>query len=461
MSTSKVYLVGAGPGDRELITLKGMRLISDADVIVYDHLIPLELLDSAKEGAEIISAGKFAGKHTLVQDKINELLVEKAKQNKNVVRLKGGDPYLFGRGGEEAEACIEAGVDFEVVPGVTSALAAASYAGIPPTHRDCTSNLAIVTGHKKDDSEIEIPKAGTVIFLMSVGNIARIVASLLKAGWSKDTRIAAVEHGTFYDQRVVKGKLDDFLEIAEKAKLRTPAIFIVGRVVEMQEKLDWFTKKPNVLLLGNHPHRYGYLGNIIHRRIIDCVAIDDYTKTDTTLKDIAKFDWIVLTSVNGAKFLFERLYKMGLDARSLTGAKIAVIGKTTAKRLRDYGIVPDMIPTTESSAGLLDEFKKLGMAGKKILLPQSEIASRELPEGLKAINATIEEAPVYKTIEIDPGQIDFDYIDKIMFTSGSTVKAFMNKFKDFPPNTEALALGIPTQKTAQQHGIKAKIPTPQ
>ena len=478
MSQGKVYLVGAGPGDVGLITLKGYQLICEADVILHDHLIPVELLNQVKSGAEIISVGKFASRHTLSQDEINKLIIEKAKQDKIVVRLKGGDPYLFGRGGEEAEACAKAGVDFEVVPGISSALAAPCYAGIPPTHRDYTSSVAIVTGHrKKEDLEIEIPDAGTVIFLMGVSNIERIVIpkagtiiflmgvsnlekiidSLLKAGRPNDTRIAAIEHGTCYDQRVVKGCLGDFLEIAAKAKLRTPGIFIVGKVVELQEKLNWFTRKPNVLVLGNHPQRYNYLGNIVHRRIIDCVGIDDYSRADAVIKQITDFDWVVFTSVNGAKFMFERLYGMGLDCRCLGSVKIAAIGKTTAQRLLEFGLRANMVPEIESSAGLLGEFIKLDMKGRKVFLPQSEIASSELPDGLLKMKAVIEKVPVYKTVELEPDDVDFDYIDQVLFTSGSTVRAFIKKFKSLPANVKAYALGPPTQAEAKKHGIDAEI----
>jgi len=457
LSRGKVYFVGAGPGDAELITLKGYRMISQADVILHDHLIPYELLNLAKPSAEIISVGKFASKHTLPQDQINRLLIEKAKTNKIIVRLKGGDPYLFGRGGEEVEDCVDAGIDFEVIPGVTSALAAACYGGIPPTHRDYTSNVAIVTGHRKGTEPLDIPKAGTIIFLMGVSNIKKIVGSLLEQGWSGETKIAAIEHGTFYDQRVIKGCLDDFIQITEKEKLRTPAIFIVGKVVELQDRLDWFTKKPNVLVLGNHHQRYRRLGNIVHRRIIDCVPIDDYTQADQVIKGIEAFDWIVFTSVNGAKYLFQRLYAMGKDARSLSNAKIAAIGKTTANRLKEFGIVADMIPQNESSSGLLEEFTKIDIKGKKVLLPQPEIASKELPDGLLKLDAVINNVPVYKTIDIDPEPVDFDYIDQILFTSGSTVRAFVKKFGKVPSNVKAYALGLPTQTEAKNYGIDAKI----
>jgi uroporphyrinogen III methyltransferase/synthase len=457
MSQGKIYLVGAGPGDIELITQKGYQLICRADVVLHDHLIPVALLNLAKPGAEIISVGKFASRHTMPQDQINKLLIEKAETNKVVVRLKGGDPYLFGRGGEEAEACAEAGVDFEVVPGITSALAAACYGGIPPTHRDCTSNVAIVTGHRKGTEQIEIPKAGTIIFLMGVSNIEKIVDTLINEGWPRETKIAAIEHGTCYDQRVIKGSLDNFIRIVEKEKLRTPAVFIVGKVVELQEKLDWFTKKPNVLVLGNHPQKYSRLGNIVHRQIIDCVGIEDYTKADLVLKDIAGFDWIVFTSVNGAKYLFERLYTMGKDARSLSNARIAAIGKTTAQRLKEFGITADMVPENESSSGLLEEFAKLNMKNKKVLLPQSEIASKELPDGLCNMQAIIEKVPVYKTIDLEPDSIDFDYIDQILFTSGSTVRAFVKHFGQVPENVKSYCLGPPTLNEAKKHNINAEI----
>ncbi len=457
MLQGKVYLIGAGPGDAELITLKGYQLICQADVILYDHLIPSELLGMAKSTAQLISVGKFAGRHTMPQDKINLLLIEEAKSNKIVVRLKGGDCYLFGRGGEEAEACADAGIEFEVVPGVTSALAGPSYAGIPPTHRDYTSSVAIVTGHRKDETQIEIPKAGTVIFLMSVANIENIITSLINAGWPNETKIAAVENATCYNQKVLTGTLENFVDTIQKEKLQPPAVFIVGRVVELNEKLDWFSKKPNVLILGNHRQKYQRLGNIVHRRIIDCVPIDDYSKADAVLKKLNTFDWVIFTSVNGAKYLFERLFAAGSDARTLADTKIAAIGKTTAQRLKEFGISADLVPQNESSAGLLEEFSKLDMKNKKVLLPQSEIASKELPDGLLSMHAVIEKITVYKTIEIKPEPVDFDHIDQILFTSGSTVRAFVKHFGKVPANVKSYCLGQPTLNEAKKHNIDAEI----
>ena len=462
MSHGTVYLVGAGPGDTELITLKGFRLLARADVVLFDHLSSPGLLQFKKPSAELIPVGKFASKHTLPQESINRLLVEKAKEGKMVVRLKGGDCCLFGRGGEEAEACVEAGVEFEIVPGVTSALAAPCYAGIPPTHRDCASNVAIVTGHRKtgDKRPVEIPKADTIVFLMSVGNISNIVSSLISKGFAKNERIAAVEHGTCYDQRVITGTLGNFLEIAERAKLRTPAIFIVGKVVQLREKLDWFAGKPNVLVLGNHPEKYEHLGNIVHRRIIDCVPVDDFAEVDKVLKKISDFDWIVFTSVNGVKYLFSRLNNQNMDARNLASVKIAAIGKTTAAGLTEYGIIADLVPENESSAGLLDEFAGLDMSGRKILLPQARVSSKELPRGLLEMNALVERAVVYRTVDIEPGNIDFDYIDCILFTSGSTVRAFAKRFKEVPPGVKVYALGLPTLNEAKKHNIIGEIMPP-
>jgi len=457
MPKGKVYLIGAGPGDIELITLKGYKLIGHADVILHDHLIPHELLKLAKPEAEIISVGKFASRHTKTQDQINALLIEKAKHNKVVVRLKGGDPFLFGRGGEEAEACAGEGIDFEVVPGVTSALSAPAYAGIPPTHRDFTPNVAMVTGHRRDEKEIEIPNAGTLIFLMGVANIQKIIDSLLKAGWSKETGIAAIENGTCYNQRVITGTLDNFVQKIQEDNLKTPAIFIVGKVVELHQKLNWFGKKPKVLVLGTHPEKYSHLGTIVYRPIVDCVALEDYSQLNEVLQRLDTFDWLVFTSANGVRFFFDRLHSSGADARSLSQMKVAVIGKTTAQQLLGFGIVADIVPDTESSTGLLEKFGAIDMKNKNVLLPQAKVASKELSEGLIELGAKVDVVSVYQTIEKEPEDVDFEHIDKILFTSGSTVRAFVKKFGKVPPHTKACCLGLPTQAVAKENGIDADI----
>lgn len=459
MPKTSVYLIGAGPGDEELITVRGLKQLSQADVILYDHLASASLLTHAKEGAELISVGKFASDHTMTQDEINNLIIQKAQQGKTVARLKGGDCYLFGRGGEEAEACYNAGVAFEVIPGVTSALAAACYGGIPPTHRDYTSDVAIVTGHRKhgDERPIEIPRTGTVIFLMSVGNIKNIIASLLQAGYEPQTPIAAVEHGTCYNQRVTKGTLETFLDIIESDPLRTPAIFIVGKVVELQEKLDWYSKKPKILHLGNHPQRYSHLGVIVHRQLIRCEPVESDERMTECINNAGRYDWIVFTSPNGIRFFFEKLYAAGQDARAFAATKFAVIGSASGQQLAEYGIRADICPANESSKGLLEAFTSIDMNDKTVLLPQAKVSSPELPEGLSRRGATITKLTLYETVEADCEDIDFDYIDKILFTSGSTVRAFAKKFGAVPDHIEALCLGVPTQTVAREHGIGAKI----
>ena len=454
-----VYLIGAGPGEKELITVKGLQALERADVILYDHLISHELLAHAKEGVEIISVGKFASNHTLPQEDINALIIQKSKEGKIVARLKGGDCYLFGRGGEEAEACYNEGVAFEVIPGITSALAAPCYAGIPPTHRDCTSSIAVVTGHRKkgDDRPIDIPKAGTVIFLMSVGNIQNIIRSLLAAGYPADTKIAVVEHGTCYDQRVIKGTLNDFLDVIKDNPLRTPAIFIVGKVVELREKLDWFSKKPKILHLGNHPERYSHLGTIVHRQIIRCVESDDNEQTNQSLRNAGQYDWIVFTSGNGIQFFFKKLHAAGLDTRIFSNTQFAVIGQASAKRLLEFGIKADLCATIDSSKGLLEAFGKIDVSNLSFLLPQAEVSSEELSEGLSENRAQVDKFVVYKTIEIEMDDVDLDYIDHILFTSGSTVRAFVNKFGLVPEHIKPLSLGVPTQTIAKEYNINARI----
>ncbi|UCC22944.1 MAG: uroporphyrinogen-III C-methyltransferase [Planctomycetota bacterium] len=457
MPQAKAYLVGAGPGDAELITLKGYQLICRADVILYDHLIPPELLKLARPNAQLISVGKSAGRHTIPQPEINKLLVEKAKQNNTIVRLKGGDPFLFGRGAEEAQACFDAGIDFELVPGITSAIAAPSYAGIPATHRDYASSVAVITGHRKDDQPIEIPKADTLIFLMGVANIQKIIQSVIDAGWPGNTKIAAIQNGTCYNQKVITGTLENFVETVRKENLKPPAVFVVGKVVELHETLNWFSEKPRVLVLGMHPEKYKHLGTIVHRQIIDCVPLNDYYRADRTLKHLDSFDWLVFTSANGVRFFFKRLNALGSDARALASVKIAAIGKTTAETLTEFGIVADMVPDNESSAGLLEKFSSIDIRNKRFLLPQSDIASAELPDGLVNMGAEIEKLTIYKTVEIDPPDVDFDYIDRILFTSSSTVRAFVKRFGPPLPRIKVYALGPPTQAEAKKHNIDAEV----
>jgi uroporphyrinogen III methyltransferase/synthase len=253
------------------------------------------------------------------------------------------------------------------------------------------------------------------------------------------------------------GALESFVQTVKQADLGTPAIFIVGKVVELHEKLNWFGRKPKILVLGTHPEKYTHLGTIVHRPIVKCVPLEDYSILDSMIRAIESFNWLVFTSANGVRFFFERLRRTGLDARALRSAKVAVIGKTTARRLISFGIMADLVPQTESSAGLLEEFKRLDMRDKEVLLPQAAASSEELREGLAAMGAIVQDVPVYQTLEIEPADVDLEHIDKILFTSGSTVRAFMKRFGGIPSHVMACCLGAPTQVEAAKHGIDAEI----
>jgi len=455
MGKGKVYFVGAGPGAADLITLKGVRVIRTADVILYDHLIPPELLQLARPAADLISVGKFAGRHTLGQDKINALIVENAGAGKIVVRLKGGTPFLFGRGAEEAEACSEAGFEFEVVPGVTSALGGAAYAGIPPTHRDYNSDVAIVTGHRRNNGPVRIPDAETLIFLMAVSNIKNIIAELLKSGRSPETPIAAVENAALYNQKVITGTLKDFPDRIAKTGIKAPAIFIVGKVVDLRKRLDWFGAKPRILVVGTHPEKYARFGTIVHRPLIKTIPLDDYTAADKLIAESTDFNWLVFSSTSGVRFFFERLAAAGRDARYLAGVKVAAIGATTAEALKGRGIITDIVPKDQSSAGLFERLCKKRLDRVRFLLVKPVIGSKELSEKLSAAGASVETVAVYNTVEIKPAAVNFDFIDKILFTSGSTVRAFLRRYRSVPPRVEVLCLGKPTLEEAKRHGIKA------
>ena len=312
-------------------------------------------------------------------------------------------------GGEEAQACANAGVTFAVVPGITSALAAGCYAGIPATHRDFTSDVAIVTGHRKagDNHPIEIPRAGTVIFLMAVSNIETIIKSMLEAGYTPDTKIAAVERGSCYDQRVIEGTLETFLTIIKDKPLRTPAIFIAGKVVELRKQLDWFSKKPVILHLGTQPQRYENLGTIVHRQIIECVEWDNNEVITEVITGSAQYDWIVFTSSNGIKFFFKKTVLRRVWTHVCMHKQSSLLSEGPAVNVfSKFGIKADLTAAVESSTGLLEAFANVDLAGNSILLPTAKVHSNQLSEGLFQAGAQPDVLVVYKTIEKDIDDID-------------------------------------------------------
>jgi uroporphyrinogen III methyltransferase/synthase len=457
VQTGKVYLVGAGPGDPGLITVRGRECIRRAEVLVYDYLAAPELLAHAPETAERIYVGKQGGDHTLSQDDINRLLVEKARAGRIVTRLKGGDPFIFGRGGEEAEILVENGIAFEIVPGVTSAVAAPAYAGIPLTHRQFTSTLAFVTGHEdptKEDSSIEWASLargiGTVVFFMGVKNLPRIVDRLMANGRSPQTPVALVRWGTTARQRTVTGTLADIVDRVAAAGLKAPCIIVVGEVVQLRERLRWFESgRP---LLGRTivvTRARAQASDLVARlselgaECLECPTIRvvppaDWSALDAAIATLDRYRWIVFTSVNGVRFFFERLFALGHDVRRLGHLRTAVIGPATAARLLDFGICSDIVPESYRAESVAAAFAGQDIKGARILLPRAAEARPVLPEELSRMGATVDEIPVYRTLPDDSGRqalvaaLEKQAIDMVTFTSSSTVR----NFKDLLPEED-------------------------
>ena len=461
-----VYLVGAGPGDVGLLTLKACELLRAADVVIYDRLADDAILNFCS-GAKKIYVGKAAGKHTLKQEEINQLLAEEARQNKIVVRLKGGDPFVFGRGGEEALFLREKNLPFEIVPGVTSAVAVPAYAGIPVTHRGLAASFAVVTGHEdptKPESTIRWEKISTavdtLIFLMGVANLPQIVSKLIEHGRAPDTPAALIRWGTKSAQKVLLTTLAD----APRKKISPPAIFVVGEVVNLREQLKWFETRPlfgKKFLVTRARAQASKLSRALKNlgaEVIECPTIkiaepsDNFRQLDAAIKNLRGFDWIIFTSANGVEKFFARLKLHNLDARALN--KVAAIGSATAEKLSGCGIVADVVPKDFVAESLAEALKNF-VGGKKILLARAEEARDVLPEALKNFGAEVTVAPAYKTFPEVSAQIDFDAIDLATFTSSSTVKNFaaaygVDALKKFP----TAAIGPITAQTLQSFGVE-------
>lgn len=486
MQTGKVYLIGAGPGDPGLITVKAVECLKKADVVVYDFLANPALLSYASPDAEIKYVGKSGSKHTLPQEGINKLIIDLAKSGKIVARLKGGDPYVFGRGGEEAEELIEAGIMFEAVPGVTSAVAAPAYAGIPVTHRDYTSNVGFITGHEdptKDESALDWEKIatgfGTLVFLMGVKNLPNIVENLIKGGRDPETPAALVRWGSTPRQFTVTGKLNTIVELARKNGMKPPAIFIVGGVVELREKLNWFERLPlfgRTIMVTRTREQAGRLRAQLAElgaRVIECPTIkitppDDWMRTDLAIDNISDFDWLVLTSPNGVDWFFNRLRHKGLDARALAGLQIAAIGPATAEKLRENGVRPDLLPERFVAEGLIEALSKKNIEGRHILLARASEARDVLPRELGELGAVVTEVALYRTVppdDLTPEALEAfgnGEIDLITFTSSSTVTNFVRlmgegRMEYVKRGVPCASIGPVTSKTAEDAGVKVSV----
>ena len=479
----KVYLIGAGPGDPGLITQKGLKAISKADVVVYDYLANPQLLRHAREDAELIYVGKKGGCHTLSQEGINQLLVQKAQEGKVVARLKGGDPFLFGRGGEEAEVLVEAGIPFEVVPGVTSAIAAPAYAGIPVTHREHTSTFSMVTGHEdptKEGSAIDwaaLAKVGTIAFLMGMKNLPRICENLVREGKAPETPVAVIQWGSTPRQRVVTGNLANIVQKVEEAGLGPPSIILVGEVVQLREKLNWFEKRPlfgKRILVTRTREQASKLIEALEELGAECLEVptikilppESFEPLDQAIAQIDKFAWIIFTSVNGVRFFFERLYAAGKDARALAQSRLAAIGVATAQLIKDHGLLVDLLPKEFRAEGLIEAFRQEDLAGKKVLIPRALEAREILPEELKAMGAEVTVAPAYRTVlpeesvavvkeELRKG------VDVITFTSSSTAKNLLKMLGEEAPallaQVKLASIGPITSETLRRAGFEPHI----
>jgi len=481
-----VYLVGAGPGDPGLINLKGKNCIEIADVLVYDYLASPALLAYAREDAELIYVGKKGGDHTLKQHEINQLLVGKAQSGQIITRLKGGDPFIFGRGGEELEVLVEAGISYEVVPGVTSAVAAPAYAGIPLTHRKFTSTLAFITGHEdpqKSTSNIDwqalATGIGTLVFFMGVKNLPNIVAQLTQHGMSADTLVGLVRWGTTTRQRTVTGTLANIVQRAEAARLRAPAIIVVGDVVGLRDSMQWFENKPLMgkrIVVTRARQQASDLVNALQAAGADCLECPtiqiepptDWQPLDHAIDNLGTYDWLVFTSVNGVHFFFKRLFKRGKDVRALHHIRTACIGPVTAERLADFGLSCDILPETYRAESVAAAFQNQDVNAKKILLPRAQEARPVLPETLTALGAEVDEITVYRTqitqenVATLLDGLASQNVDCITFTSSSTVKNFKKLIpeSDFPKlleNVKIACIGPITADTTKDLGFNVDV----
>jgi uroporphyrinogen III methyltransferase/synthase len=473
-----VYLVGAGPGDPGLMTRRALELIASADAILYDRLIPPGALDGARGDADLRYVGKQPGGHSMGQEGINALLVELGRSLDVVVRLKGGDPFVFGRGGEEAQALAEAGIDFEVVPGVTAGVAAPAYAGIPVTHRDDASAVAFVTGHEdpsKPESGLDWPALaafpGTLVLYMGVRNLARIAERLVAGGRPATEPVAVVERGTLAGQRTVTGTLADIAERVAEAGLGPPAITLVGPVARLRERLEWVERRPlfgrSVVVTRARAQasglaaRLGALGALVVEAPAIRVEPRPAAEVDRVVERIGDYAVVCLTSPNGAVLLLDALERVGRDARALAGATVAAIGPGTAAELRRGGIRADVVPPRSVAESLVEALAGVPVEGRRVLVARASEARDVLPAALTERGAEVDVLPLYDTVaeSLDGEQLAAAAgADYVTFTSSSTVRFFLESADGaFPAGARVVSIGPVTSATAREHGLEVHV----
>lgn len=479
-----IYLVGSGPGDPGLFTVKGVRCMEEADAVVYDRLSSESLLAYAKSDAELIYVGKKPGSHSMTQEEINSRLIELGRAGKTVVRLKGGDPYIFGRGGEEALALLDAALPFEVVPGVTSGVAAPAYAGIPVTHRGVSTSVAFVTGHEdptKGYQDVDWSSlangADTLVLYMGIGRLREISNELIAAGKNPDTPAACVRWGTLPEQQTVTGTLQNIADRVSEANLKPPAITVVGDVVSLRESgLGWYEKRPlfgrRIVVTrartqaGELSRKLEELGaEVLEFPTIEIKPPDDFAPLDKAIHELDGYDWLVFTSVNGVEAFLDRLGHHGLDVRSVPkSAKIAAIGPATAKRVEDSGLRVDMVPQEYRAEALLEEISSGSLVGQRFLIPRAKIAREVLPEKLREAGAEVVVPPAYESAPSADGRdalaarLEAEEVDCVTFTASSTVENFVRAFGEEDAarllrETSVVCIGPITAKTARGYGM--------
>jgi uroporphyrinogen III methyltransferase/synthase len=474
-----VYLVGAGPGDPGLMTARSLELIVAADVIVHDRLIPRDALAAARRDAEILYVGKEPGAASVAQDEIEQLLIDRAKAGKIVVRLKGGDPFVFGRGGEEAEALAGAGIPFEVVPGITAGLAAPAYAGVPVTHRDDASAVAFITGHEdpaKEDGSIDYEALarfpGTLVFYMGVKALPRIAERLVAAGRDRGEPAAVIARGTLPDQRTVLSTLEGIADAASEAGIEPPAVTVVGPAAARRERIAWIEGRP---LHGKRVvvTRARAQASELSRRLdalgaepIELPAIRIEPRIDTeevrrAIEGLHAYALVCLTSPNGVRLLFEAMAEQGRDARALANATVAAIGSGTAAALAEHGVLADILPERFVAEALVEALAELSVEGKPVLIARAAEARGVLPEALRKRGAEVDVVPLYETVaeQPDPAALerarDADYVT---FTSSSTVRNFVEVVGDgVPPSARVVSIGPVTSEAAREAGLNVDI----
>jgi uroporphyrinogen III methyltransferase/synthase len=474
-----VFLVGAGPGDPGLMTRRALELIEQADAILYDRLIPPGALDGARPDAELRYVGKEPGAPALAQEDINALLVQLARQDKHVVRLKGGDPFVFGRGGEEAEALASAGIAFEVVPGVTAGVAAPAYAGIPVTHRDAASAVAFVTGHEDPEKEPESALdwdalarfPGTLVLYMGVKNLPLIVSRLIAAGREPEEPAAVVERGTYPGQRTVVDTLSGLPERVQAEGIRPPSITLIGPVAAMHDTLGWLERRPLngtvIAVTRARAQASGLAARLVGlgAEVIEAPAIRiEPRQLEGELLEavsrIREYALICLTSPNGVRLLFDALTEVGQDARALAGATVAAIGPGTAAELARHGVRADVVPERFVAEGLVEELAGVPVEGRRVLIARAAEARSLLPEALRERGADVDDVAVYDTRAepLDDGsRARLARATHVTFTSSSTVRFFLDAGGELPPAARLVSIGPVTSATARERGLQVDV----